>query len=154
MKIILAILCLSLVACETTSTGPQIKGTAAAKVREVVTANEADVRPLSALATDGVFAFALSNDQRDQIIGMMTKVSAVVAASGAQTPDQFTAAVLQVLPAGDQYAELATSLSHVYQLLYNHVNGDPKLLLVVSSDIAAGINQSCRAWSYLNVAAK
>jgi hypothetical protein len=133
------------VACETTGS-QQIKGTAAAKVREVVTLSEPEIRPLAALATDGVFAFALTPAQRDATIAATSKIVGIVSAASGMTPDQFQAALLAALPPDPQYQEMSASLTHIYSLGINLLSGDPKLLLKAAVDIAAGINDSINAW--------
>lgn len=135
---ILAYGLLALTGCGT----PQIKGDAAAHVRNFIQNIEPGLKPAAAAACSLVLSFAVNPQDRADVKKDLFVVASIVSAANAdQTPGQLSKSIQAALPKADEYRTLADSIAGGWAIALPFIKGDPELLLKVTSDLAAGCAQ-------------
>lgn len=132
------ILSLALCACETTSTGPQVKGDTAAKIRNFITVIEPGFRLSAALLCSTTLALATSGQDQIDMRNDIYTFSSVIASYNGENPQDFTARLIATLPKTNEYQTLAQNVGGLLSIAYPFIKGDPALLAKVVADLAAG----------------
>lgn len=136
--------CACLVACATTSDGPQVQGDFAARARNFIAVTEPGFRPAARAACALTISLAVDPQDQAKVKQAVHDVSSIVAAWNGQSPDDLEKSLEAVLPKEDEYRGLAQSVSALCAIASPFIRGDPQLLLKVTSDVAAGCADATR----------